>query len=275
MIAGGLGWFARDQLGTSRAASGAATVTAPSVARGEADTMLEAAAPQPIAAASRAAPAEEQKPQATNEGKVAVPATPPASLAIGGTRARQESVTTDQMIAERSARRDQAAGAMAPPPAQNLAAPTQERLQARRAAAEAEAPVMAKAAADVADAMDERGWMPTTREEAERVLGAPVVTVEGLPVVSYQVRMAGGVQVRTVQSLGSGTELELRQSAVTPGRAVAAPTVVHGVTEMRISTPAADSVVPAIDTVVVDGFRIVGRAPVSLDSLRALLKKIK
>ena len=70
-------------------------------------------------------------------------------------------------------------------------------------------------------------------------------------------------------------ELELRQSAVTPGRAVAAPTVVHGVTEMRISTPAADSVVPAIDTVVVNGFRIVGRAPVSLDSLKALLKKIK
>jgi hypothetical protein len=282
VIAGGLGWFARDQLATSGAASRPAESPVPPVARAELDSGTAAAAQEQIAAASRAAPAEEQKPQVTNEGKVEVPATPPAALAMGGTRARQESVTTDQIVAERSARGDQAAGAMAPPPAQNLAAPTQERLQARRAAAEAEAPVMAKTAADVADAVDERGWMPTTREEAERVLGAPVATIEGLPVVSYQVRMAGGVQVRTIQSLGLGKELELRQSPVAPGRVAAAPvpapTVVPGLAEMRARMApklAGDSVVPVTDTVVIGGSRIVGRAPVSLDSLRALLKKIK
>lgn len=140
---------------------------------------------------------------------------------------------------------------------------------------------MAKAA-DVADAVDERGWMPATREEAERALGGRVAMVEGLPVVSYRVRIGGGVQVRTVQSLGSGVELQLLQTTAALGRGAVAeaptPTVVSGLAEMRTRIAprrAADSLVPVTDTVVIGGFRIVGRAPVSLDSLRALLKKIK
>ncbi len=272
VIAGGVGWYARDQLGFARDTFRPATSSLESAARAEPETSAVVAAPTQVALADRAMPAEEQKPQVANEGKMSAPAAPPAALAVGGA-ARQESTAADRLVAEQ--RRDQTAGAAPPPVAQNLAAPAQERLDARRAVAEAEAPAMAKSAADVADVLDERGWVPTTRETAERALGGPVATVEGLPVVSYRLRTVGGVQVLTVQSLGPGMELELHQSAVTLARGAVAPTPTAvgaaGVAEMHVRT----AVGPATDTVEIGGFRVVGRAPISIDSLRALLKKIK
>jgi hypothetical protein len=273
VIAGGVGWYARDQLGFPHDTFRPAGASQESAARAEPETTAAvAAAPTQVAVTERAVPAEEQKSQVANEGQVSTPAPPPSPLAVGGT-ARQKAAEADRLVA--GGRGDQAAGAAAPPVAQNLAAPTQERLEARRSAAEAEAPVMAKMAADVADALDERGWIPATREAAEQALGGPVVTVEGLPVVSYRLRTIGGVEVRTVQSLGAGMELELRQSKLTLARGAVATAPAPEARARGAELPSRAAAEPATDTVEIDRFRIVGRAPISLDSLRALLRKIK
>jgi hypothetical protein len=273
VIAGGVGWVARDQLGFPRNTFRPATSSLESAARAP-ETPTATGQTSPVALADRAMPVEEQKPHVANEGKVGAPATPPPppALAVGGAEARQESTATDRLVAGR--REDQAAVAAPPPVAQNMAAPNRERLDAHRALVEPEAPAMAKTAANVADAIDAREWVPATRETAERALGGPIVTVEGLRVVSYALRLAGGVQVRTVQSLGAGIELELRQSAAPPARGAVTPAPggagAAGIAEMHVTAAA-----PATDTIAINGFRIVGRAPISVDSLRALLKRIK
>jgi hypothetical protein len=241
VVAGGVGWYAREL--TIASGSDAPTTPAPVV-------MRELAAPTEAARAeATSAPAE------------------PVPSAVGGAAQRQEAPTagraaqaaaSEEIAADRAdverlgVRRDAAVpaapAAAEPRPLAQMAAPAENELRMQKVAA--------------------GPWIGTTRAAAERVLGHPLLVVDGLAIT--RVELAADSSVRVRQDLGDGTALDLVQSRA--ATRVAAEAVADAAAEPRERL--ARAAPPAVDTVV-DGVRVVLSAPVSADSLRVLLSKLR
>jgi hypothetical protein len=131
-------------------------------------------------------------------------------------------------------------------------------------------------------------WQPVRREQAEALLGGALKTVEGLPVLSVYARATGAVtEVWTAQQLASGHQLNLRQ---TPLDGDQFGDLEEGVAANERDERAADPVsemearpqqqqqqayYETLQSLLVDGFMIEARAPLSPDSLRVLLSRLK
>ena len=130
-------------------------------------------------------------------------------------------------------------------------------------------------------------WQPVRREQAETLLGGALKTVEGLPVLSVYARAAGAVpEVWTAQQLASGHQLNLRQTPLAVDRF---GDLEEGGTENERDEPVADPVsemeakpqqqhqayYETLQSLLVDGFLIEARAPLSPDSLRVLLSRLR
>ncbi len=107
-------------------------------------------------------------------------------------------------------------------------------------------------------------WMSVDRGAAEQLLGGRLRVHEHLPVISVRVRSSeGSPEVWTSQQLASGHTLDLVQvpadtASVVPGGRY------ESTQELRW-----------VEWIRVDGFLIEARAPVSPDSLRALVNSLK
>ena len=130
-------------------------------------------------------------------------------------------------------------------------------------------------------------WQPVRREQAEALLGGALKTVEGLPVLSVYARAAGAApEVWTAQQLASGHQLNLRQTPLGGDRF---GDLEEGGTENERDEPVADPVsemearpqqqqqayYETLQSLLVDGFLIEARAPLSPDSLRVLLSRLR
>jgi hypothetical protein len=113
-------------------------------------------------------------------------------------------------------------------------------------------------------------WTVTTRAAAEAVLGAPLALLAGVPVTAIEVS-ADSQAVRVRQDLGPGVTLELVQSRAAD--AVASGLAAGAVTDAEDRLQRAQAA-PAVETRVINGIWIVARAPVTADSLRALVGRL-
>jgi hypothetical protein len=194
-----------------------------------------------------------------------------------GTTQRQEAVTPGGPT--------QAADAAAPVPNPEAAArkrAADELLAARRDAAPPAAPAAAEPrplAAVSAPAENEfraqkagvGPWIAATRTDAERVLGGTLLIVEGLPITGVDVA-ADSAAVRVRQELADGVTLDLVQSRVAARDAAPAEAVAGAALEIRARIAQVGP--PVVDTVLA-GIRVSASAPVSPDSLRVLLSRIR
>jgi hypothetical protein len=165
------------------------------------------------------------------------------------------------------------------PPARSEAADERFRLRAAEPQNEPAANLVVESPRRT-DVLDRR-IVVTSKETAEQVVGGPVAVVEGVPIQEYYL-LAGREAIQTVQRLPDGALLELDQwRANQPPPSTAA---IRQAGERRGHAAAAvDTVVPrqlldarvAAETVVVDGLRIVARAPIPADSLRVLLRRLR
>ncbi len=136
-------------------------------------------------------------------------------------------------------------------------------------------------------------WQPVHREQAEALLGGALKTVEGLRVLSVYARAAGAApEVWTAQQLDSGHQLNLRQTPIGDGRfgdleesgaeneraeqaAEPADPAAEPVSEMEARTPLQQAYYETLESLLVDGFLIEATAPLSRDSLRSLLSRLR
>ena len=272
-VAGGLGWYARGELRLASPSGAPLAVSQPAAKTDaiqlgdeERANLADAAPPanEPAGTGAAVAPGL--------VGRVAENPTP-----------RQEGGARDGFAPrDRAATADEAKAA-APPAAVSAPAPlpvarnavdslreARERLALRRApVTEAEqAPAAAVAGAQRADLLDRRIVM--TREEAERVVGGRLAALDDLPVETYY-QLAGepGV-IRTEQTLPRGGKLELEQWRTNTPRSQ-----VQLRARLFAQQAMADSVTVAADSLQIDGLKVVGRAPISADSLRVLLRRLR
>jgi hypothetical protein len=265
VVAGGVGWYARGLVFEPEMTSLATGVAEPAEPTGTTGTAGTTGATGGVAerdavdAPTVGSVARNRVEVATAEaaGRGAV-ADPPRAVGDEGRReAVAERQTAERELAEalRSPRRDAA------PPAAPVAA--EPRPMAQAVAPLADGLRMQKAALDP--------WA-VTRLHAEGVLGQPLLLIGDLPIVSITIDAdSGTVHVR--QDLGGGAALELVQTraVVAAEEAAEVAGARRAPTELRALTAEAT---PAVDTVVVNGVRVVGRAPVSADSLRRLLERL-
>lgn len=279
VIAGGLGWYARGQFSNGESA-------VPAIASPPAEAVV-ATAPTGLTLADSGRPTQEVEEPAvtgTAEGRatrLARPTTLPSAGA--GTQAAQappadeRAAQREELAAvERDQRGNEAQREAAPPAAARADAPPV--MQAR-----AQAPAEPGAFAAEKSAVTP-SWIPVTRARAEALLGDSLLLVDGLPLIGIEAAPPTRA-VRIRQSLGPDRMLELVEEAGEKGetgktgamarraedRAAAAPAVDSPIGRFyRLATP-----VEAADTVLVNGIRVIGRAPVSPDSLRVLLRKLR
>jgi hypothetical protein len=241
VVAGGVGWYAREL--TIASGSDASTAPAPVVVR-ELTAPTEAARAEATSAPAEPVPSAAggaaQRQEAPTAGRAAQAA---ASEEIAADRADVE-----RLGARRDAAVPAAPAAAEPRPLAQMAAPAENELRMQKVAA--------------------GPWIGTTRAAAERVLGHPLLVVDGLAIT--RVELAADSSVRVRQDLGDGTALDLVQSRA--ATRVAAEAVADAAAEPRERL--ARAAPPAVDTVV-DGVRVVLSAPVSADSLRVLLSKLR
>ena len=254
VVAGGVGWYARGAL----IASGGNRPTAPTQVAGR-----EAAA----------APAGAALLEATRVAPEAVA----ESSAVGGIARREEAVAADRG-AQAAQTRETVAGQIAAAEA----AAADERLAARRDAAPpaAPAPAEARPLAQVSPTVENElraqktavrlPWTVTTRSDAERVLGHPLLSVRTLPIAGIDLASDSGA-VRVRQPLGDGATLELVQFPQAATDAVVGRAAVAGAVDEPRERPAPGT--PSVLESVVEGVRVVVSGPVTLDSLRVLLGK--
>jgi len=252
VVAGGVGWYARGLVmptggnGTAAPAQTASRVAAAPVETAPVDSVAgTAAAAEPTAVGGVA-----RREEAAATGRVAQ--SPPRQEAMADHVVTAEAEAADERIA---ARRD-----AAPPPA--AAAVAAQPLGEARERAENELR-MQKVAADF--------WFATTRTDAERILGHALLTLPDRPVVGIELA-PDSAAVRVRQALDERTILELVQSRQPAARARVAEGLAAGVAEPREGF--ARTVPPTVETVV-DGIRIVASAPLSPDSLRVLLNRLR
>jgi len=190
------------------------------------------------------------------------------------------------------------------PPADDRPARVAEELDARRlesgnreravepdleraAAKMARSDVAGRSAAGLGAVEGPVDWQPVRRDQAEALLGGALKTVEGLPVLSVYARASGvAPEVWTAQQLVSGHQLNLRQTPLGGDRF---GDLEEGVVANELDEPAADPVsemearphpgqqayYETLESLLVDGFLIEARAPLSPDSLRVLLSRLK
>jgi hypothetical protein len=253
VVAGGVGWYARGlvipsgsdgtaapaQMASRAATAPVETVPADSVA-GHATA---AAAPTAVGGVAR-------REEAAAPGRSTQ--TPPPREAVADRVIAAEAQAADERVA---ARRD-----AAPPPAPAAVEPRPFGQVRERFENELR---MQKVAADF--------WVTTTRTDAERILGHPLLTLPDRPVVGIELAADSGA-VRVRQSLDERTILELVQS-----RQADVPTLAAEGVAARAAAPRegfARNASPTVEAVV-DGLRIVASAPLSADSLRVLLVKLR
>jgi hypothetical protein len=129
------------------------------------------------------------------------------------------------------------------------------------------------------------GWQPVGREQAEALLGGALKTVEGLPILSVYARSSGvAPEVWTAQQLASGHQLNLRQ---TPLRDSRFGDLEEAGAANEHDEPAADpasgidarpqqqAYYETLQSLFIDGFLIEATAPLTADSLRVLLSRLK
>jgi hypothetical protein len=161
------------------------------------------------------------------------------------------------------------------------AAPTDDRPAAKMARAD----VAGRPPAGLGAVEGTADWQPVRREQAEVLLGGNLKTVEGLPVLSVYARAAGATpEVWTAQQLASGHQLNLRQTPLGDGRFgdleeggaknERAEQAADPASEME-ARPQQQAYYETLESLLVDGFLIEARAPLSPDSLRALLSRLK
>ena len=180
-----------------------------------------------------------------------------------------------------------AAGAGAPPPAGARDLVAMDRFQppapaptsTGRADLREAAPERVEARSVVtAEEAQTLPWRSVTLDEAQALLGGDLQRVEGLRTLGYAVRaVRGGVEVRTEQRLESGSVLELLQRrADEPPVSVALPPPEAARQRVDPAAPsfAARQAATPAEAVRRGPFLITGRAPISLDSLRALLLRL-
>jgi hypothetical protein len=280
VIAGGVGWFARGEWTTqtpvsldpgfasgrvlertaesARAAEGIASLPSPSGDRG---------ANAPAASMNdEAGGAGASNPTRDLRRDGAVPPSPPA---VQPTRPANEAAGRQDAAEERVA---PAPLALTPPQVVGRAArERQDAARLERAEAEAAPNAKVSTLATGADA-DAAVFRVATREVAERALGGPAATVAGLRVRAYRVVDSLVPVVEVVQEIAPGVELVLRQ---TPARRAAAPPPSDRAAEPGAARRYAADAIGAVDSVLVSGLRVEARAPVSPDSLRALLRRLR
>jgi hypothetical protein len=272
VVAGGLGWYARGEL---RQATRSAAPAAVNELAAESDSV------RPVDE-ERANLADAAPPANGQAGTGAAVAPGLVGRVAENPTPRQEAGAREGVAARDRGAAASEAKAAAPPPATSAPAPlpvarnavdslreAAERLALRRApVTEAEqAPAVAVAGAPRADFLDRRIM---TREEAERVVGGRLAALDDLPVETYY-QMAGepGV-IRTEQTLPRGGKLELEQRRATTPRSE-----VQLRARLFAQQPMADSVFIVAESLQVDGLWIVARAPISADSLRVLLRRLR
>jgi cytoskeletal protein RodZ len=255
VVAGGVGWYARGLLIQSGAERGAVpaqttsretselddTAAPSSVPTQPAPVLEEAPAVGGVAARQEAAPAP---------GRDAA-AAEPQDAAAKRLQAVHLEVADEQVAARRDAAPPAAPAAAEPRAFGQVSAPAENELRMQKAATES--------------------WIGTTRSEAERVLGHPLLLVEGLAVTGVQLAADSGA-VRVRQSLAGGGTLELVLSRAAPPEPVVADAVAGAAAEPRERL--ARNAPPTVESVV-DGVRVVLSGPVSPDSLRALLARLR
>lgn len=163
-----------------------------------------------------------------------------------------------------------------------------ERVEALADAAESKAvapasapPPPAAAAEGAALEQTVAAWTPVSRGQAERRLGGPVPTVPGLEVLDIAVpTLAADATVRVRQRLPSGAILvlvlePLAERQVAERSMVAAAAEPRVLMRMSAETDADETV--AETQVVIErlGYRLVGRAAVTVDSIRTLLDRVR
>ena len=262
-IAAGVGWYGRGFL------------TEPWSQRAAEPTVLARDSLMPeraIVAAPEATESEDVTAIADAAPPRPLPVAPPASPAarsLVGAQATEEAAAGGVTGVDAAGRRGAPALQVAAVPP-----PVELRQEALQPAAEPE-PAMLEA--DRADReADETSWRLVDRREAERLLGGSVARVAGLVTLGHAVRLeAGGYVVRTRQRLGD-VELELIQRrAVAPKGAAQARAriAVDAVAREIVDDERTEGKVN--QTVRRLGFVITGRAPIPLDSLRALLARLR
>lgn len=246
-LAGGIGWYARGAMLERQARPT------------EAQSPPPPAATPPLAATESAPVAEPEAPAQglldaaarRDEGAAAKSAPSPAEPARVQA---QEEMAADAVAEERRQAVPTDAGRRDTPDARNE--------MAARLARTAPAPLGAAALAESAAP----GWVPLEPADAEALLGHPPLSVPDLP-VALIARSPSGDSVRVVQELGNGRLLMLVQTRALPANARGA--------EGTASGAAASDAALAVATVVTAGVRVTGSAPVSPDSLRGLLAKLR
>ncbi len=178
-----------------------------------------------------------------------------------------------------SGNREQAAQ----PELQRAVEPDLERAAAKMARPD----VAGRSAAGLGAVEGPADWQPVRRDQAEALLGGALKTVEGLRVLSVYARASGEApEVWTAQQLVSGHQLNLRQTPLGGDRF---GDLEEGVVANELDEPAADPVsemearphpgqqayYETLESLLVDGFLIEARAPLSTDSLRVLLSRLK
>lgn len=250
VVAGGVGWYARGAL----IASGGSRPAAPSQVSREA----------------AAAPANAALSEVTRVPPDAVAESP----AVGGITLREEAVP-----AGRGAEAARAKEAVTDQVAAAEADAADERAAARRdaaAPAPAEAQPLAQVSPTVANELRAQTtavhlpWTVTTRSDAERVLGQPLLSVRTLPIAGIDLASDSGA-VRVRQPLGDGATLELVQFPQAVTDAAVGRAALAGADDQPRARPAPGA--PSVLESVVEGVRVVVSGPVTLDSLRVLLGK--
>jgi hypothetical protein len=285
VVAGGLGWYARGEFRTaSRAAPSAVT----------SQTLPDTAVP--VTEADRVGALDDERradaadtPPAANEVRDRVMERGPAERPAESPPAREEAAGAEGYVvrSQRAAADEAKAAAASPPPAPSVAAPlpmarvatdslraARERALRRTPAQEVEqAPAVVAALGRRAE--PSLGRIVISRETAEHVLGGSLATIEGVPIEEYYM-LVGEEVVQTVQRLPRGEVLELEQWRANQPRTAEGLAAGAMAGRQRRQEPArADSAVIAAESLLVDGLRIVGRAPISADSLRVLLRKVR
>lgn len=128
------------------------------------------------------------------------------------------------------------------------------------------------AAAEEHDTVAAAPWYPVTPTEAGDALSGAVYTIPGLPVVAHESGVVDGAPaIRVIQSLPTGVEVALiQQAADVLGRREALRARAAAPAPAAVGT---DSVLSV--SVLRDGVRVTLRAPLALDSLRALAERIR
>lgn len=113
------------------------------------------------------------------------------------------------------------------------------------------------------------GWRAVSREEATRILGTAPASIPGLPVLAYHVPFEPArPTVQTTQALDATTQLSLLQE---PGPLPPdTQTVIPGAAMDAVGENPVNAV-----SVPFDGFVVTGRARLPVDSLRALLARLR